>query len=342
MNRILDWRFWLGLATSGVFLYLALRQVDLARLWEVLRSATLPGLGAAVAVTMLQHGLRAARWRIFLDPIQSTAFKNRLLATLVGFAANCVLPARLGEFIRANYLGVSERVKGSSALGTVVVERLFDGLTIFLVLVAGLLATPFSAQWQTLGTSLRALAGVLIVGYAMVIALIAGFKWKSEACLRVLGRVLFFLPGRFRARAVEMGRNFGSGLVLVRGTGSWSYAVLYSGLIWLLALIQIKLVAASAGLSLPFIYTFLIMAMGSFGVMIPSAPGFVGTFHLAVQYGFMVHGFAPEQGLTAAILLHASFFLPTVLFGFISFLMVHTPLPELTGDRDRLKDTSRA
>ncbi|MFP4037068.1 MAG: lysylphosphatidylglycerol synthase transmembrane domain-containing protein [Desulfobacteraceae bacterium] len=331
---MLDWRFWLGLAISGVFLYLALRQVEPAELWEALRAATLPGMAAAVGITVLQHVIRALRWGVFLDPIQKTTFKNRLSATLIGFAANCVLPARLGEFIRANYLGITERLRSSSALGTVVVERLFDGLSIFLVLVIGLLITPFSGRWQSLGASLNVLAMLLIAGYAVLIILIIGFKWKSETCLKVLERALFFLSRRFRLRAVDISRGFGHGLILLRGAGSWVCALTFSGLIWFLALTQVKAVAISMGIDLPFSCSFLIMAMGTLGVMIPSAPGFIGTFHLAVQYGFMVHGFRPEQGLTAAILLHACFFVPTVLLGFASFLMVHTPLPNLAARSD--------
>ena len=71
--------------------------------------------------------------------------------------------------------------------------------------------------------------------------------------------------------------------------------------------------------------TFLILAMASFGVMIPSAPGFIGTFHLAVQYGYVLYGVAKEEALSAAVLWHATFFFPTIFFGVISLIWVKTP-----------------
>jgi uncharacterized membrane protein YbhN (UPF0104 family) len=62
--------------------------------------------------------------------------------------------------------------------------------------------------------------------------------------------------------------------------------------------------------------------MASIGVAIPSAPGFIGTFHLSVQYGFMFYAVSSEEALSAAILLHASFFFPTILLGCFAFIVV--------------------
>jgi uncharacterized membrane protein YbhN (UPF0104 family) len=71
--------------------------------------------------------------------------------------------------------------------------------------------------------------------------------------------------------------------------------------------------------------------------MIPSAPGFIGTFHLAVQYGFLIHGVSPEEGLSAAILLHASFFIPTVITGTAAFFMLHVPWARLAPGEEAAK-----
>lgn len=329
MKRAFDWKFWTGLVISAVFLYLALSRVDLAGLWEIMSSAGLMALTFAVTVVLLQYPARAIRWGILLAPLQPTSFGNRLLATLAGFAANCVLPARLGEFIRANYLGVSEGVSRSSAFGTVVVERLFDGITLLAVLWAGLLLTEFPPGYGTLKGALSATGLVLLAAYALIILLLAGFKWKAHACMRLLERILFLLPARFRSRIVEIAWNFSAGIVLIKGVRNWAGAVLFSLVVWFLGLIQILAVALALGLDIPFSAPVMILAFASLGVMIPSAPGFIGTFHLAVQYGFMVHGFSPEEGLSAGILLHASFFLPTVVAGVIAFLSFHIPWERL-------------
>ena len=86
----------------------------------------------------------------------------------------------------------------------------------------------------------------------------------------------------------------------------------------------IYFVENAVGLTIPFASTFIILSMASFGVMIPSAPGFIGTFHLSVQYGLMFYGVGKEEALSAAIVWHAALFFPTVVVGFIFFLYEQT------------------
>jgi uncharacterized membrane protein YbhN (UPF0104 family) len=114
--------------------------------------------------------------------------------------------------------------------------------------------------------------------------------------------------------------------------------IFFSCLLWFSSLCQIQLVQYSIHLSLPFAAPFLIMAMASFGVMIPSAPGFIGTFHLSVQYAFLLYGVPKEEALSAAILWHAGFFFPTIILGFASFLIVHKPVDAVTGEPTTLPE----
>jgi len=323
-NRSLNWKFWTGLLISALFLYLAFRNVDLGRTWEVIRSADIFLLLLVCVITFLQFVIRSWRWHILLAPIKDTRFSNRFLSTLIGFAANCVLPARLGEFLRANYLGHTEDMSRSSAFGSIVVERIFDGFTLLLVLLIGLIATSFPEQLRAMAGSLRTAGLLLLLVYILVIIFLLGFKYKAEPFLRLLERLLFFLPAHLLEKIILTVHNFSLGLVLVNTASGWTRAVFYSLLLWCTSLYQIHLVVHSFGLKLPFISTFMVLAMASFGVMIPSAPGYIGTFHLAVQYGFLFYGIGKEEALSAAIMWHASFFFPTIFFGFIAFLILQS------------------
>ncbi|MBN2123572.1 MAG: flippase-like domain-containing protein [Deltaproteobacteria bacterium] len=323
----IGWKFWAGLLISALFLYLAFRRVDLKRMWEVIRYADPIYLSLIVLLTFFTYILRAWRWAVLLEPIKKTRFSRRLSAILIGFAANCIFPARLGEFIRANSLGRTEEISASSAFGTIVVERLFDGFTLLLILMIGLLGTDFPLEWQGISGSLRATGFFLFASYTFLIIVLIGFKIKTDPFLRFLERVLFFLPRHFRSRLIDMIRNFALGLVLVRRPLRWLQAVFYSLLLWFSALVMIQLTESSIGLSLPFIATFLIMAMASFGVMIPSAPGFIGTFHLSVQYGFLFYGVGKEEALSGAILWHAAMVVPTMIFGLVAYILSHLRSP---------------
>ena len=319
-NTSVNWKLWAGLIISALFLYLAFRGVDLHRIWLSIRTSDPFLIVLVVLITFFQYIIRSWRWRLFLDPIKRTGFANRFFSVLIGFAANCILPARLGEWIRANYLGKRESISVSSALGTLVIERLFDGFTLLLILLIGLLGTTFTDEFIKMSGTLRATGLSLFISYDLIIIFILGFKYRTRLFLKFVERILFFLSPRLRSRIIAVIWNFSLGLVPLTSIHAWIFSIFYSFLLWFSCLYQIQLIEYSLGLSLPFIATFLIMAMASFGVMIPSAPGFIGTFHLAVQYGFLFYGLTREEALTAAILWHATFFFPTILFGLFAFL----------------------
>ncbi|MFC1825730.1 lysylphosphatidylglycerol synthase transmembrane domain-containing protein [Thermodesulfobacteriota bacterium] len=179
---------------SALFIYLALRKVDLPRMWLVMRSADLLPLLMVIFITLLQYIIRAWRWGILLEPIGKTGFLTRLSSIHIGFAANFLLPARLGEFIRANTLGQKENISGSSTFGTIVVERLFDGFTLLLFLLIGLVFTSFPPEWRYISSSLRGAGFLIFFFYICLIIFLAGFKFKSEIFLHLLEKLLFFLP----------------------------------------------------------------------------------------------------------------------------------------------------
>lgn len=292
-------------------------------MWSVIRRADPALFALVVLLNLFQYAVRAWRWGILIEPIKRTAVSSRLYALMIGFAANCILPARLGEIIRANYLGQRESISASSTFGTIVVERILDGLTLLLFLMIGLMGTTFSGEWEAVGASLRATGFFLLVVYVALISFLMGFKFKARLFLHLLDRLLFPVPRKFRSRIIDVLWNFSLGLAVPRKFHQWVLAVFYSLLLWFASLCQIKLVELSIHLEMPLIAPFLVMAMASFGVMIPSAPGFIGTFHLSVQYAYLFYGVGKEEGLSAAILWHASFFFPTLILGLLSFLLLH-------------------
>jgi uncharacterized protein (TIRG00374 family) len=243
-----------------------------------------------------------------------------LSSILIGFAANCILPARLGEFIRANYLGYTEKISRISTFGTIVVERIFDVFILLLILLIGLLGTTFTGELNAVSGSLRTTGLSIFLIYILLIGFLIGFKYKTDLFLTLLERLLFAFSPSLRSSIIEGVQNFALGLVPIKDFRGWTKAIIYSFLLWFSALYQVKLIACSIGVSIPFIAAFIIMAMAAFGVMIPSSPGYIGTYHLAVQYGFLLFGVAREEALSAAILLHATFFIPTVIFGAMAFI----------------------
>ena len=79
-----------------------------------------------VVATLVDIGARGARWQALLAPIAAVPYRRVLGYTYIGYLANNILPARLGELVRSHALGEGEGISRTTVLGTVVVERIVD------------------------------------------------------------------------------------------------------------------------------------------------------------------------------------------------------------------------
>jgi uncharacterized protein (TIRG00374 family) len=314
-----NWKLWAGLLLSALFLYLAFRKVDLWRTGAIIASSNYILLLPAALITIAQYLIRALRWEIFLCHIQKTGLKNRLLSVFTGFAANCVLPARLGELVRANALGHIERMSKSAVFGTLVIERLFDGFIMLIIIFAGLMSTTFPPEFSHIIKRIRWSALIFLLGIVVVMVLIAAIRARPGIFQRVIDKILFMFSEAVRKKIALILDNFFLGLSPVKGCRPLFMAFLWSLILWGLSLCQIHLVGIATGIELPFVTTFIIMGFLFAGVIVPSAPGFIGAYHLAGQYAYIVLGISAEAGLSAATLLHALFFIPTVIIGVFAF-----------------------
>jgi hypothetical protein len=333
----MKWKFWLGLLISVTFLYIAFHNVDLNLLYLSIKSTNLPVLIPVVMLTVFFYLIRALRWFHLLEPIKKIGLSSLFSSIVIGFAANCVLPARLGEFIRANYIGRMENISKSSSFATIVIERLFDVFTILLILLFVILFTDFPSKWESTENALKTGGFFLLVLFIMSIFLLIGLKKKTQTFLNIFEHFLFFIPQKIRQKIVNMLKDFGNGLVLVKGPSQLLAVMFYSLTLWCLTSFQIYILGFSMGMSLPFLAPFFILILLCLSVTLPSAPGYIGTFHLACQYGLIFYGFSKEKALSMAILLHAAGFIPTVILGLIIFLLQHISLRSLTNEQISLR-----
>jgi glycosyltransferase 2 family protein len=326
----MNWKFWLGTTTSALFLYLAFHNTDLHRIYHSMQSTSIPLIIIVGFLTVILYLLRALRWFHLLEPIKKIGLGSLFSSTVIGFAANCVLPARLGEFIRANYIGRMGGISKSSSLGTIVVERLFDTFTILLIFAFVMFFIDFPGEWVSAGRALRTGGLLLFVLFLAAIALLIILKQKTAIFLAVFEKALLFLPKKQRHKLITLLYGFSKGLVFVKGPSQFIAVLFYSLTLWGLSVAQIYVLGLSMGLSLPFMAPFFILVLLCFSVVLPSAPGYIGTFHVACQYGLIFYGFSRANALSMAIILHAAGFIPTVLLGLLAFSLHHISLRSLS------------
>jgi len=143
-----DKKLWFGLGISLFFMVITFRKIDFHQLMVAFRSINVYYLGLAVVSTFVSYWFRAVRWRVLLMPLKATRPKNLFSATIIGYMANNLLPARLGEFVRAYALARTESLTTSSVFATLVMDRLCDGFTVLLVLVITLLPCTSLQAWK--------------------------------------------------------------------------------------------------------------------------------------------------------------------------------------------------
>ncbi len=312
-----DPRLWIGLVSSALFVYLALRGVEPARITQALGEADYRYVPPA---SLLCYGVlwfRSLRWKILLRGVKEVPTRSLFRATTIGFMANYLLPARLGELVRAYVVGTREGVSGSAVFATVVVERILDVFSILLVFLGVSLLVKVPQGDPELEAALRA-GGAILFGAALaVVGLLWAVRkrtaWLTSALSRTLGRA-WPRASESLSRLLE---SFAQGISpFQRGRDLVGIGV-YTTLLWLLSAAVVLLIAEGFRLGLPWEAAWLILVALAFGVSIPSAPGFVGTFHYAAVLCLLLYGIPRSEALSFAIVLHATNVIPILLLGLI-------------------------
>jgi uncharacterized protein (TIRG00374 family) len=296
-----------------------LRDADMAGVWAETRRAEPALLGLALAVTALTYALRALRWQFLLAPIGKTHFGNAFRTTVIGFAANLLLPARAGEIIRPYLLARRERLPPTAAFATIILERLLDLVTVLLLFSvfvltvdpASIPADPSRLARVTLGGQIAGAAA--LVGLAVFFAL-AG---HPERLGRLALRVERVLPGRLARAVARFVESFAQGLAVMRQPGRLLVALAWSFPLWLSIAAGIWLTSRAFHITFPLTGSFLVMTILVVGVAMPT-PGAVGGFHAAYQIAVQTFFAAPDDAaIGAAIVLHAISFIPVTLLGVV-------------------------
>lgn len=329
VGRRFQRRWVVGAVISAFFLWVAFRQVsDVGRLASALGQANYWWLIPAVLLYLCDLGARTLRWRILLQPVVRVPARALFGTLTIGFLVNNVLPARLGEIARAVLAGRRFGVSRSAALATVVVERIFDGIVMLLflglaVLVAG---SRVASDWVALLVPITAAA---FGGAAVVLALLA---LAPHLALGVAARLLAPFPARLREAALDAAEKFIAGLGVLNDVKLAAAVLATSILAWGLEGAVYVAVGRAFGLTdAPGAYL-LPLAVANLGTMIPSSPGYVGTFDALVQRAMAVFAVPDAEALAYAFVLHIAIWLPPTLIGFFFLARYNLSLSRITRD----------
>jgi uncharacterized protein (TIRG00374 family) len=238
---------------------------------------------------------------------------------LIGLMANNVLPARAGELVRAFILSEREQVKKAAALGTIAVDRLFDGLTLIpmLVIVAAIVGTNESFELGFIDYSLSLFGLALLmavlfgIGLSMLFVLAFSQAWRDRADALVM-RVT---PQRFRGAVEGLAHSFFEGLHALRNPADLTFAWVMSTISWMLEATMYYMVGRAFHVDAGFQYFLLITSAANLAISILASQGGVGPFELVTKQVLVAAGVGASAASAFAIGLHALVLLPVVVIG---------------------------
>jgi glycosyltransferase 2 family protein len=313
------WKHYLiGLLISLAAIYLFLQAAPPGEMLSALGQLNVWYLLPATIIYIVSYVFRAIRWHYLMLPIAKVKFGPLFSALMIGFLGNNILPAHLGEVVRAIVLGKSQNVSKSATMATVVLERIYDGLTVLFMLLLVLLFVDLpSGQVEgsliTTG-NLRTAGWLGLALFAGLLIVLQAFRWQRAVTLKLVAWCLRPVPDRLSLRVINACDAFADGLAVSR-VRDLAWIGFYSLLTWGTLALWAWVFILAFGLNLGFVAGVLMEVVLALALLFPAAPAFVGTFHLAAAATLAFMGANPGVAGSYAMVLWLNHFVSTTLLG---------------------------
>ncbi len=313
-------RAWIGLALSGALTAWFLHSIRWEDLLRELAGVRLFFVAQAVAMLLAEFVLRALRWRVLLRRLAPGARVAELFsATVIGAAANTLLPARAGEIAKPLVASRKLDAPFSGVIATAVLERVYDLLGMVTVLLAMSLVLPdavgLSEADAVLVLKLKRYGALAAVAALAGLAALFALSLQGRRARGLLERLLRAAPPPLHRRALGLFDGFVRGLSSVRdGRALWQ-ASLISLAIWFNGASAIYALFRAFSLDLPFGAACFTTVAIAVAVVLPQAPGFFGVFHVAIEKTLVLWSVDPSPAKAFAIVFWAVSFVPVTAVG---------------------------
>jgi len=316
-------KLWISIVFSLFFVVLIFYNIDIEKTSNAFLNANYIYIPIAVFLSIVTNILRTYRWKFIINPIKHISTSSLFSGVAIGYMANNLLPARLGELIRAYIMGKKENISKSSTFATILVERIFDGLTLlfFLAIIAILFSLPVWIKHASIGAAL-----FFILLSAFLILLIT----KKTTGIKLVNKILVIFPVSFAKIISNLLNNFLSGLIIVNHKKNIFWAFIFSIIVWLSEALTYYAVSFSFNINLPVYVSLLTVVIVNIGILIPSAPGYIGAFEFFCVSALAIFNVGKSAALSYAIVLHTVLFIPITLIGIYYFGRENLNLSDIT------------
>ncbi len=290
----------------------ALWGIDLHEVRTSFARANYITLPVMVLIVAVFFWLKAIRWRYLLAPVRDFRTKQLVPPMMIGFMGNNILPAHLGELMRIYVLSRQQTVPKTTVFTTVLLERVFDVLTILLLFGAAIVMAP------GLPETYRSRSLLLAVVAGLAVLILAAYVLWTDHFVRFADAMLSRLPGAspaVREKIAELLHSSAAGLHAIRSPRLAAGIVATSLLQWAINGISIAVALWSFGIEVSPLASFVVLGIVAFGVTVPSTPGFFGVIQLCFWFGLQLFGVDKADAFAASVYYHLTQYIPVTLTG---------------------------
>jgi hypothetical protein len=299
-----------SLAFSGAAIFWLVHKLDYQSVMSV-ASRINYGIWFAVALIYVAGFLpRGLRWQLMLSTIKKVSFVDSLQIVILGYAANNILPFRLGELVRAYAMGKKNGVSKITCLGSIGAERIIDGIVLLFLLGVSFLSLSTGVQEDPAVQKLMLFGGIIFTTAMFLIMLLLLF---SQPILNISERLLGNSIRSLLEKILHSVSFFRTRTILFKVT-------LLSFIVWLIEGSMFGLVLWDMGITNAVAAGYFCLGIVNLGILIPSAPGYVGIFQAASVLAFLALGYGKAEGLVYGLIVHVAQYLPITLIGIAVFI----------------------
>lgn len=314
----------LPILISIFFLWVAMKDVKFNEIYEAFKKINLFYIIPLIIIMYTALVFRTIRWQLLLKEFKIIKYKSLFSTLIISLMMLMIFPARLGEFARAYIIGKKEKISKATAFSTIVIERILDGCTaIFLFIIAVLVSkdssninfaeievtsgiskliiSPFtSIHNNTAVFTLTGLIYFVTFFYVSALLFVVLLKLFDVKLINLINKILFFMPDSIKNKITSILTSFILGINCFKDIKSFIISVMYSLIIWSCSGMMYWIILQSFGISAQLHIGFIIFGFVVVGIMIPAAPGFIGTFHFVVMQAFRYYIPEASEGVAAS------------------------------------------
>ncbi len=296
----------IGFLISAVCLFFAFRGIEWAEMASTLRRANLWWVASSVLLQLVALAIAGLRWKTVIN-LSEVSWAQVSRSMTVGLMVNNILPGRMGEFVRPMLLGQETKRSRTYLFATVVIDRISDLLVLVILALLSFGMFPRIPWAREMSVA---------SGTVLIVAFIAIGLFGYPATGLQIERALYrFSPLRFRTKLSNSLEKLRFGFQSIGSMQRGAAVFMLSCLLWAAAFFSLYFTLDSFGLGIPVWGMILLLAVLNLGGLIPSSPGYAGTYHLIAIAVLSTFAVRKAEALSFILVFHATWYVPQTLLG---------------------------